>query len=473
MQSYVENFLGKEPIRNIEPLAKAGSERKYTRIYTGDKTYIVCESSNIRENESFLYFSKFFKEKQLPLPEILFVSPDKTVYIVEDLGNDSLLDTVVREGHTEAVLQLYKKSLDQLIRMQLSANEGLDFSKCYAASSFDREAVLADLNYFKYYFLDLHKVVYNKIALNAEFEQLAKTAGAFEPSYFMFRDFQGRNIMIKNNEPFFIDYQGGMKGPLQYDVASLLWQAKAKLPAIWKKELMDYYKKEVSKHIMLDEKQFDTGYSILVLVRLLQVLGAYGLRGLIEQRAHFLSSIPSGLANISEWRSTFTLKEYPELDRILQTLEEEISRLYAKQNPLATENSKLNVLIQSFSYKQGIPEDISGNGGGFVFDCRGILNPGRIEEYKKQTGRDQPVIDYLESQTKVDVFLKHVKGIIDISVQDYLERGFENLMISFGCTGGQHRSVYCTDAIAKYLKETYNLTATVRHIVQEAKNWVN
>ncbi|GBL34487.1 nucleotide-binding protein MCA0739 [Filimonas sp.] len=378
----------------------------------------------------------------------------------------------MKKGYTDEVKDLYKKSLSSLVLMQLTGGLELDFTKCFSAASFDKNAVLADLNYFKYFFLDLHKINYNKVRLNEEFEMLAKQIGQITPLYFMYRDFQGRNILISDNEPHFIDYQGGMKGPLQYDVASLLWQAKAQLPSDWRTELYIHYKQTLRKHIAFEEKSFDADYSLIVLVRLLQVLGSYGLRGIIERRAHFLSSIPLGLANLKEWRSHFALERYEELSAVMIEMATQIT----EQQPgvvKAFAANKLKVIVQSFSYKQGIPEDMSGNGGGFVFDCRGLLNPGRFDEYKKKTGRDREVIDFLESKTRVDEFLKHAKAIVDISMEDYLNRGFENLMISFGCTGGQHRSVYCTDAMAQHLKETYGIDATVRHLVQDAKDWVN
>jgi hypothetical protein len=267
----------------------------------------------------------------------------------------------------------------------------------------------------------------------------------------MFRDFQGRNIMVKEGVVSFIDYQGGMTGPLQYDVASLLWQAKAQLPPAWKQSLYLEYKNAVSKLISIDQTLFDADYSLLVLIRLLQVLGAYGLRGIIQQRAHFISSIPSGLRNLQEWAATYTLDDYPILQEIIAQLGQE-SFMHrfdpmpaaADKTPMAT--SKLQIHVQSFSFKQGLPTDQYGNGGGFVFDCRGILNPGRFDAYKK---------------------------LIAISIEDYMQRGFEHLEINFGCTGGQHRSVYCADAIAAHIQKMYPVKVSVSHVVQDAKNWVN
>lgn len=472
MRIYLETYFGKEHITSIESLAKAGSDRKYYRVTANHQTYIACESSNTEENETFFYFSEFFKQHQIPVPTIYTISDDRTRYIQEDVGQISLLEMVMKDGHTEELKKLYESAIHSLVSMQLVGGKELDFTKCYAAASFDKQAVLADLNYFKYYFLDLHNIQYNKSKLNLEFDLLAEQIGSISNTGFMYRDFQGRNIMIKHDSPCFIDYQGGMKGPLQYDIASLLWQAKAQLPSVWKKELYLHYKKELSSQINLEETSFDADYAMIVLVRLLQVLGAYGLRGIIEQRAHFLSSIPAGLSNLCEWLTQFSLHNYPELNTVLNNM---LNNIQAEKYiiPTANENTPLKVIVQSFSYKKGLPEDESGNGGGFVFDCRGILNPGRFEEYKKLTGRDQAVKDFLESKTKVNDFLKHAMAAVDISIEDYLNRGFENLIISFGCTGGQHRSVYCTDAMAKHLNEKYHLNATVKHLIQDAKDWKN
>lgn len=470
MHTYLKSFFGNETFE-MEALPKEGSDRKYYRVKTSKLSFIACENSNVEENKTFFKFTNFFSSKGIPVPQLIDVSDDQQKYIQTDVGTISLLEMVLANGHTLAVKALYKKSLKALVEMQLTGME-LSTTSSNNEQGFDKHAILADLNYFKYYFLDLHKVVYHKAALNYEFDQLATLIGNDFGAYFMYRDFQGRNILIKDEQPYFIDYQGGMPGPLQYDVASLLWQAKANLPQEWKQELYTYYLHELQQKISVDEKAFNSTYSRIVLIRLLQVLGAYGLRGIIEKRTHFLSSIPAGLQNISSWLTQFSLSDYPVLHGVLESLGTQIpfdKYLF----PQANEQTKLKVIVQSFSFKKGLPEDESGNGGGFVFDCRGILNPGRFEEYKKLTGRDQAVIDFLESKTKISEFLLHAKQCVDISIEDYLQRDFENLIISFGCTGGQHRSVYCADAMSKHLREKYKLDIQLQHIVQDAKKWVN
>ncbi len=475
VQTIIESYFGKENISSITPLAQAGSNRKYFRIILKNKeSYIACQNDHIAENETFFYFTEVFSKNGIQVPSIPFINEGRNIYIQTDLGNYSLLDTVMNNNNLNTIETLYKKSLRGLISMQTEGGKQIDFSKCYAAAKFDKGAVLADLNYFKYYFLDLQDIIYNKQDLQTEFELLAISIEKISPVQFMFRDFQGRNIMIKDETPYFIDYQGGMQGPLQYDVASLLWQAKAALSFTLKEELYRFYKNELSKRLQFEVEEFDKNYYKILLVRLMQVLGAYGLRGIIEQRSHFLSSIPFGLKNIEEWITNYasSIENYPTLKEALcQLIAPKMKTKYAMEQKKV--DHKLKVLLQSFSYKKGIPADETGNGGGFMFDCRGILNPGRFEEYKKLTGRDQPVIDFLESKTAIKDFLNHAKKLVDISVKDYLDRGFEHLQISFGCTGGQHRSVYCTDSMAQYLREKYGIQVEVKHLIQDEKNWIN
>ncbi len=335
-----------------------------------------------------------------------------------------------------------------------------------------RQAILTDLLYFKYYFLDTLKLPYDKQALLDDFEALATYLDKTEYKFFMFRDFQSRNIMVKDEEVYFIDYQGGMQGALQYDVASLLWQAKADLSDEWKDKLLEFYM-DVLDDLLdkpIDRVIFTSQYYGYVLIRLLQVLGAYGFRGLFERKAHFLSSIPLALKNL-KWftenqRSGLIL---PEFDKVLAWVvtDENIKQFEPKQ---ATEETPLVVTVKSFSYKQGIPEDTSGNGGGFVFDCRGILNPGRFTEYKTISGTDRRVQDFLDQQTQMSAFLNGVYSVVDISVENYIERNFDSLQINFGCTGGQHRSVYAAEQTARHLKNKYNVNVELVHT--NCHNWV-
>jgi hypothetical protein len=325
------------------------------------------------------------------------------------------------------------------------------------------------LLYFKYYFLDPLKIAYDKENLIDDFEALSTYLDHVKNKYFMFRDFQSRNIFIKNNEVHFIDYQGGMKGALQYDVASLLWQAKANLPDTWKNSLLAYYMDCVDDILQtpLDRVRFVSQYNGYVLIRLLQVLGAYGFRGLFERKAHFLISIPLALTNL-KWflDNKETGIALPEFERVLRLIVQKdvMNRFRTLQ---ATAETPLIVKVRSFSYlKTGYPKDTTDNGGGFVFDCRGLLNPGRFREFKNITGRDKAVIDFLEQQTKMPEFLNSVYNLVDIAVEDYISRGFSSLMINFGCTGGQHRSVYAADAVARHLRNKFNVKIELHHIEQ-------
>jgi len=285
----------------------------------------------------------------------------------------------------------------------------------------------------------------------------------------MFRDFQSRNIYVESNEVHFIDYQGGMKGALQYDVASLLWQARANLSDEWKDSLLAYYMDCASEVLgkELDRPRFINQYNGYVLLRLMQVLGAYGFRGLFERKAQFLISIPLALENIKWFVDNRKIGiELSEYERILQLIvqDEIINRFKPLQ---ADDSTPLVVTISSFSYlKSGYPPDKSDNGGGFIFDCRGLLNPGRFEEYKKINGRDKPVIDFLEQQTSMPEFMNSVYNIVDISVENYIQRKFSSLCISFGCTGGQHRSVYAADALARYLRNKFKVKIELNHLEQ-------
>lgn len=471
-------FLSWKPeteIVKIRQLAQAGSDRQYFRITTSKRCYIVTYNDNIRENVAFLEFSRHFNSKQLSVPEILHQSEDQSLYIQSDLGDTSLFDILQKDGFKEGTLDLYKKTLAQLAQFQIQGGTGLNYDYCIATKSFDRNAIYSDLLYFKYYFLRALQMPYDKNLLLNDFEMLSYFLMQEQHKFFMHRDFQSRNVMVKDDKVFFIDYQGGMQGALQYDVSAMLWQAKAGLPYDWRDELVNYYFDKVNDLLdhQLVKKDFLDNYHGFVLIRMLQTLGAYGFRGLFERKPHFISSIPFALRNL-KWfleNKTFPIR-LPELQKVLEAMVEDkvIQRF---ENAKATPESKLTVNIHSFSYKKGLPEDPSGNGGGFTFDCRGLLNPGRFEKYKKLTGRDNAVQDFLMYQTEMPVFLQHVYSMVDISVNDYLKRDFENLQVNFGCTGGQHRSVFAADSLAKHLKQKFGCNVKVKHVVQEEKNWIN
>ena len=465
--------FSKDEITGIDKLPQAGSERHYYRIYTATKNFIATYGANIKENESFIYFTEHFIKKNLATPQLFCVNAEKDSYIQEDFGDASLLNKLEELGYVPEVYNLYKTSLHQLALLQIKGDEGLNYEKCLTNTSFGKQAIMADLLYFKYYFLDALRRPYDKQKLIDDFEALSNYLSHTEYKFFMFRDFQSRNIMVKGNgDVGFIDYQGGMKGAPQYDVASLLWQAKANLPEDWKNYLLEDYINSFESIVeeTVDRDVFKSQYNGYVLIRLLQVLGAYGFRGLFERKAHFLTSIPLALQNLKWFVSNQSIGiAVPEFKKVLELcISNEVMQEYTPVQ--ATSETPLVVDVCSFSFiQQGYPKDETKNGGGFIFDMRGILNPGRFDEYKHLSGLDKPVKDFLEQQTKMPDFLNGVYSIIDVSVEDYIKRGFENLCINFGCTGGQHRSVFAAEAVARHLKNKFKVNINLNHTNKE--NW--
>jgi aminoglycoside/choline kinase family phosphotransferase len=469
--SLFESYKGK-PADRIEKLPQSGSDRIYFRIYSGDDSFIATYNENIPENRTFINFTFHFRQKNLPVPEIYAISDDTSIYIQEDLGTESLLDKLAEYGHNDYMYGLFQKSLKELARIQVLGDNGLNYDWCLTAKEFGKQAILSDLLYFKYYFLDTLKQAYDKQAMLDDFEALSNYLTRTPYKYFMFRDFQSRNIIVKNEDVHFIDYQGGMHGALQYDVASMLWQAKAELSDEWKKNLLEYYMDEVDSLLPhpINRSAFVHQYNGYVLIRLLQVLGAYGFRGFFQRKAHFLSSIPLALHNLQWFVKNMDLGiDLPEFNKALNIIADE--ELIQRFTPVeADDTTPLLVKINSFAYKKGIPKDETENGGGFVFDMRGILNPGRFDEYKTFCGKDKCVVDFLEQRTKMQDFLNSVFDLVDISVEDYIKRGFKNLVINFGCTGGQHRSVYAAEQTARHLRNKYKVKVELKHLNEE--NWV-
>ncbi len=464
LEKLFEEHFGKKP-EVVETLPISGSDRRYYRLSSDKDQVIGTYNLNVVENNTFFYFTELFRKHKINVPEVYKISKDRRAYLQQDVGNTSLFDQLTKEGFTDKVKQNYRKALDQLARVQWIAGREADYKQCFTSTQFDEKAIMADLLYFKYYFADLQGLPYNKILLIKEMEDLSKELGHVQPQMLMYRDFQSRNIMLHDGKVFFIDYQGSMQGPPQYDIASLLWQARARLPEAWKEELFNNYIATLETlHIpRMDEIHFRRGYAQFVLLRLLQVLGAYGFRGLLQHKPHFISSIGPALKNLENFLSDHPqLPAYPEMRMLLERLSsEELQQKYSKPKG---DQSKLHVQIASFSYKNGIPKDKSPHGGGYVFDCRGLLNPGRYVAYKYLTGKDESVQQFLENETRMPEFMDHVYALVSLNVEDYMARGFENLSVSFGCTGGQHRSVYASEHLADYLQKRYNLQVTVTHL---------
>ncbi|MDD3859121.1 MAG: RNase adapter RapZ [Bacteroidales bacterium] len=461
---YFECF-GSKP-ENYSIIKQAGSNRNYLRLIKGKKTVIGVYSDNIVETETFLYFTQVFKNCKLNVPEVFYVSSDKTSYLLEDLGDDLLLDIVLREnkkdGFNDYLIGLYKKAISALVEMQIKAASYIDFTKAYSISEFNTQSILFDLNYFKYYFLNRCGIAYDEKKLQDDFERFADILSSSGWKFFMFRDFQARNIIIKDSKAYFIDYQGGRKGAPEYDLASLLYQAKAAIPEDKKLELLDYYYEQFNSYVSIDKQSFYNRFYSYVYIRILQTLGAYGLRGIIEKKQHFIESIPFALENLKILlKNNPELTAFEEFDRVVN----EIAGINVFENQIFSE---FTVTVSSFSYKKGLPEDKTGNGGGFVFDCRGLDNPGRFTEYKNKTGKDKEVKDFFKKHPGIDDFVDNATKVVCPTIENYIERGFNSLMISFGCTGGQHRSVYCAEKMAKYIRNSYNIAVKLCHREIEA-----
>ncbi|MGA9308507.1 MAG: RNase adapter RapZ [Candidatus Sulfotelmatobacter sp.] len=458
----------------IQPLQGqlGGSGRNIIRLSAGRESAIGILYNVREENVAFLEFSRHFRRHGLPVPEIYAEDLDHGAYLEEDLGDTTLFEFLSKhrtgENIAPDVVEAYRKVVALLPRFQIEAGRDFNYKVCYPRGSFDRQSIFWDLNYFKYYFLRLAGIPFNEQALEDDFDNLTNFLLSANCDYFLYRDFQSRNIMLKGGRPFFLDYQGGRKGALQYDIASLLYDAKADLPPELRQELLDLYIDKVGGFIDVSREAFLRHYYAFVYVRILQALGAYGFRGFYERKAHFLQSVPYALKNL-RW-----LLHNVKLPIALPTLMEAFNSMLAseKLQGLASEADNLTVRIFSFSFHRGWPKDESGNGGGFVFDGRSLPNPGREERFKPLTGKDAPVIDYLNQQESVHQFLASVMSLVDASVSNYQQRGFKHLMVSFGCTGGQHRSVYLAEQLAKRLRGRNGVEVVVRHRELEGKDAV-
>ena len=528
--SLYQSLTGASP-KTVEAITGSGSNRQYFRFTSSEgKSVIGVVGTSVEENHAFITLARHFAAKGLPVPRILAVSADERCYLQEDLGSRSLFDALraAREAggdYGDAERDLLRRTISELPRIQVLGAQDLDFSVCYPQESMDETNVLFDLNYFKYCFLkpvasrdgldfhelrleqDFRSLAHDLLTLRPQPSTLSPQPSTLRPqSFFLYRDFQARNVMLDAaGNPHFIDFQGGRRGPLEYDLVSFLWQASARYPQALREELIGVYVEQMKTlNPAFDEARFRQRIPLFVLFRLLQVLGAYGFRGYFERKQHFLDSIPPALQNLRELLQQEDGCPYPELRIILKKITDPDSppkdsppalpmregaiTCQEKKDPSADAFSEhltplpkregqggessggesagsrsLTVRIFSFSYKRGIPEDSSGNGGGYVFDCRSTHNPGRYEPYKQFNGLEAPVIKFLEDDGEILTFLDSVYRLADHHVERYLQRGFTDLMFSFGCTGGQHRSVYCAQHLAEHLHQKYGIRIDLTH----------
>ena len=484
---------------SVERLAGAGSNRQYYRFTAEDGSTVIGVVGTSRdENHAFVYLAQHFEQRQLPVPQVLAVSDDGLRYLQTDLGSVSLFDAV--RGGREAggrynleEQELLKRTIRQLPNIQIRGARGLDWQNCYPQPEFDEDSVLFDLNYFKYCFLKPSGLDFHELKLEANFRLMAKDLTSEQVDSFLHRDFQARNVMLDaEGNPYFIDFQGGRKGPYYYDLASFLWQASARYSNKLRRELVSEYYEALKQYTEVPSvRHFVTRLSLFVLFRTLQVLGTYGFRGYFERKKHFIESIPPAMDNLRELlkmgedvfpypymmdmlRRLTELPQYAHIEQPVasradgyKTADSNVYVAHPQDGPATFSKydgkGPLRVRVFSFSYRKGIPEDTSGNGGGYVFDCRSTHNPGRYEPYKKLTGLDEPVIRFLEDDGEILTFLESVYKLADAHVRRYIDRGFTDLMFSFGCTSGQHRSVYSAQHLAEHIHSKFGIEVHVCH----------
>ena len=453
-------LFGRDPEESAA-LTGSGSHRQYFRLKAGDVSVIGVVGTDREENRAFVYLARHFAAAGIRVPEVLAVSEDGMAYLQEDLGTELLFGRIARGResgeYSPEERALLCKTMSALPKIQFAGAAGLDWDICYPEPAFGERMVRFDLNYFKYCFLKATGLEFNEVRLQDDFDRLCADLCAETGETFMYRDFQARNVMVRDGEPFFIDFQGGRRGPVHYDVASFVWQARARYPEDLRDEMVSAYLGALKEYVPdVDETAFRERLRLFVLFRTLQVLGAYGFRGYFEKKPHFLSSIPFALDNLRRLLRT-PFPDYPCLNGLLAELVD------LPQFRDCAEDRRLEVSISSFAFKKGIPADRSGNGGGYVFDCRLVNNPGKYEYYRQFTGLDPEVIRFLEDDGEITTFLGHVDALVDAHVRRFIERKFTYLQVCFGCTGGQHRSVYCAEHLASRLSRKFDVRVTVHH----------
>lgn len=484
ISSLFEAYFHETP-SELLALGANGSNRRYWRVRSSQHGCIAAYNDDVRENEAFFYFDQQMSNRGIRVPQLYAISDDRKIYLQQDLGDTTLYSFLYEQrrkglGFNAQVLSLYQKVLSDLVQIQVRCAD-LNFSNAYPRHSFDRQSIQWDLNYFKYYFLKLAYIPFDEQLLQDDFDTLTDYLLQADDNGLLYRDFQSRNIMLvgEDQDPYYIDFQGCRQGALQYDVASLLYSAKSDIPEVVRQDLLTYYVGQLSKVRSVDTKQFKEQFYAFVMVRIMQAMGAYGYRGYFERKGYFLKSIPLAVSNLRLLIENHPLSiDIPHLKKVWDNIVNNPSLLalthaVPEPNPVIVDptipapTSELTVTVTSFSYKKGLPIDSSGNGGGYIFDCRALPNPGRYEQYKSYTGKDRPVIEFLEGDAAIEAFLCGVQSLVGPSVTKYIERKFTNLAVSFGCTGGQHRSVYCAERIAKWIAEKFDCHVVISHREQD------
>lgn len=456
-------------------LPQAGSPRRYARLTMPvSSSLIATYSSNREENEAFVYLAECLKRGGVNVPGVTAVSPDGELYIQTDLGDLSLYDALSQAradgSYSADDMELLFATMRGLAQIHWHASELIDFSRCYPVSEMGRREMMWDLNYFKYCYLRPLLADLDEPGLEADFERLAENVGhamQTQPrATFICRDCQSRNVMVTPQGPAFIDFQGGRRGPFLYDLASFIWQARAAYPDEVRRAMLScYFRKARLLCPDIDEEAALASLGDILLLRRLQTLGAYGFRGNFERKPQFLTSAPAVAAAILD--DAALVSRYPAIAKAIESVIRSESADSGGESP-----EGLTVTVSSFSYRKGYPADLSGNGGGFIFDCRALHNPGRYDQYKPLTGMDAPVIEFLEKQGEVEPFIAHAEALVDAAVNKYLSRGFTSLSVGFGCTGGRHRSVYSAERMARHLAGRGDLSVHLIHREQGVDRWL-
>jgi aminoglycoside/choline kinase family phosphotransferase len=473
LRTLFERWSGEEP-ETLEALPQSGSYRRYYRLHGKHTTAVGVYNQDLQENRAFVGMTKHFAKFGIPVPALHAENEAGDSYLIDDLGDATLFHLLTERREATGVfpgtvIDLYKQALTTLPQIQITASKTMDYSICYPRSAFDRQSMMWDLNYFKYYFLKLAKVPFDEQHLENDYQILCDFLLDADQDYFLYRDFQSSNIMVQNNALFFIDYQGGRKGALQYDVASLLWDSKAAIPFEVKQVLLDHYLQVVGSSYGIDPEKFMEKYSAFVLIRLMQALGAYGFRGLYERKTRFLQSIPFALRQMDYLiHKTSIPVKIPHLLSVLSGMKESTELIRYVQR--FSFSRPLTIDIFSFSYTKMIPQNNYGHGGGFVFDCRCLQNPGNYGKYAQMDGNSPAVIEFLGESGEADSFLHLVFQLVDQAIEKYLSREFANLQVCFGGTLGMYRPVFCAEKLKSYLAEKYPEEVRVLVVHQELKN---